>query len=147
MCISQDEDDDEEEAAMDDGTDDDDSSGDELEGMSLPDESILARPGLLAALGRPPKGGHARAQRAITAPPTMLGMHGGGGAKHVRYGHEDMAVSYSPGGVQYSTGDVTPTGTSPVLVNYMSPCAGSPMQMTPVFHHHMEAVQHRLAHH
>ena len=118
----------------------DDSDG--LEGMSLPSDSILSRPNIpstviaqqqmVARQTRPPK--HPARSHA------MGGVTGGAGRNHhhpfepQRYSGDDMAVSYhSPSSL--GMGDVM--GTSPLLVQYMSPgqCGSgeSPMQMTPVF--------------
>lgn len=130
--------DDDEQEGMDAGSGDEDSSSeDELEGMSVPSDSILARPGLPPARGVPASKGMAH----MPPPSTMLGLHGGLRGKRPLM--EDMAMSYSPGHFG-STDDTTPAGTSPVLVNYISPAGASPMQMTPVMHSGMAQAGLRL---
>ena len=154
---------DEDDAGMDEDEEDSSEDSDDLEGMSLPSDSILSRPGVpstiiapplaaqmpaavLAAQFRPPKPPH----RSATA---GHGMPGGSKRSHQlfsppqRYSGDDMAVSYhSPS----SLGGVM--GTSPVLVTYQSPggsggnqfVGGSPMQMTPVFSSLEQSMHSRL---
>ena len=140
--------------------DEDSDDSDELEGMSLPSDSILSRPGVVStviapaaaatlAAGqqhyRPPKAPH----RSATALP-------GGKRSHQhftepqRYSGDDMAVSYHSPSSFGVGGDVM--GTSPVLVTYQSPggsgggVGGSPMQMTPVFSSIEHSMHSRLGH-
>ena len=147
-------------------------SDDELDGMSLPEDSFLARPGLGAGhgtAGASLAAAHAAAgMRPPVAPGVPAATHsrhhdagaltaalyrgggaargGGRGCKRSRapYGSSldsggdgGMGMSYSPGGI--SPAGVTPSGTSPVMVSYLGPAGGSPMQMTPVVNGgHME---------
>ena len=158
-----------EEDGMDDGMDDgmeSDDDSDELEGMSLPSDSILSRPGVptvtsasaaaAAPTQRPPK--HPT-MRSASMHPAPLSSGGGGGSKRggsqhhhhpavpQRYSGDDMAVSYhSPS--SFVDHHCVMMGTSPgALVTYASPgghSGGSPMQMTPVFSSLEHNMQSRL---
>ncbi len=133
----------EEDDDMDEDRDEDgDESSDELEGMSLPSDSLLSRPRVPS--GRSPQALHMRPPkhpRVAHGDAPFLGAAehhrrggGRGGPKHGGFGrsHDEMAVSYSPS----SFNEVA--GTSPLLVNYDNHVgSGSPMQMTPV-HNVME---------
>lgn len=120
----------------------DDSDG--LEGMSLPSDSILHRPHVPSTVIAPQLMAHpARPPKHPARSHTMGGPMGGKRSHHhfepQRYSGDDMAISYhSPSSLGGGGGGGDVMGTSPVLVNYMSPgqCGSngeSPMQMTPVF--------------
>lgn len=123
-----------------DGEEESSEDSDGLEGMSLPSDSILSRPNVPSTVIAPQLlAPHARPPKHPARPHTMGGGTGSGKRSHhhfepQRYSGDDMAISYhSPSSL--GGGDVM--GSSPVLVNYMSPghCGSgeSPMQMTPVF--------------
>ncbi|KAJ9509497.1 hypothetical protein QJQ45_001961 [Haematococcus lacustris] len=104
-----------------------DSEDESLPGNSLPSDTVLARP----HLDRMHKA-HSQPAFGCMQPPCLHA-----GSKHPAQppgSFDSMGLSFSPGHVS----GMTPTGSSPVIVEYISSTmasGASPMQMTPVFSH------------
>ncbi|KAL6758121.1 RNA polymerase I-specific transcription initiation factor RRN3-domain-containing protein, partial [Haematococcus lacustris] len=104
-----------------------DSEDESCPGNSLPSDTVLARP----HLDRMHKA-HSQPAFCCMQPPCLHA-----GSKHPAQppgSFDSMGLSFSPGHVS----GMTPTGSSPVIVEYISSTmanGASPMQMTPVFSH------------